>query len=148
MHLGEKIRAARETLGLTKYAAAAQVGISATYWGKIEENKSVPTVDVASRIKRVLKMSADTFFETSDQEVLTPGELDAAIEKEAKQIFSIAHSSYNDDSVLDLKKLKYGQKKAVLKFLQTAVGKPAEGDQPHEKRLSRKARSPKPTGSG
>lgn len=143
MLLGDNIRAAREELGLTKSAAAEQVGVSATYWDKIEKNLSVPTVDVASRIKKVLKMSADAFFETSTEEARTPEELDVDLKNNAKQLYSIIHLDYNDDALLDLKKLKYGQKKAVLKFLKTTVAKAKEGDHENETQLGRKTSIPK-----
>ena len=112
MSLAETIRRAREKQGLSKNAAAEFVGISAAYWDKIEKGESIPTVDVAARIKKVMDLPAEVFFETN--EALTPVEMDRALESQAKHLLG---ARFNNDSIIDIKKLKYRDKKAVLRFL-------------------------------
>ena len=112
MSLADTIRSERERRGLSKSAAAKSVGVSAAYWDKMEKGGSVPTVDVAARIGRVLELPAKVFFETS--ETLTPGEMDKALEQQTKQLLG---TRYNDDSILVIKRFKYKEKKAVLRLL-------------------------------
>jgi transcriptional regulator with XRE-family HTH domain len=112
MSLAETIRSARLERGLTKNAVAESVGVSPAYWDKIEKGESIPTVDVAARIKKVMELPAEIFFQSS--EALTSGEMDRALETQAKQLMG---TRYNDDSIIDIKKLKYREKKVVLRFL-------------------------------
>jgi transcriptional regulator with XRE-family HTH domain len=112
MHFSQKIRLEREKLGLSKNAAAQSVGVSAAYWDKIEKGESVPTVDVAARIGKVMGLPAQFFFEGS--EIVTPSDVDKALEQKTRHLLG---ERYNNDSMVIIKRFKFKDKKAVLNLL-------------------------------
>jgi transcriptional regulator with XRE-family HTH domain len=74
--LGEKIRMEREQRGWEKAELAQKVGVSPTYINKIENDKLMPTLDVAKRFAKVLEFS----LEEVGEEVLTAEELDERLQ--------------------------------------------------------------------
>lgn len=57
--LGQRIRAAREALGESQVNLAAAAGISLGYLSQIENDQREPTLSIAVRLARALKISLD-----------------------------------------------------------------------------------------
>lgn len=57
--LGRKIQKARKASGLTQEELADKVGVSRAYMGYIEQGRNVPSVEILSKIARVLRISID-----------------------------------------------------------------------------------------
>ena len=117
MTLGEIIRSEREKRGFSKNALAELALISPTHLDKIEKEESVPSIEVAARIKNVLKLPAEVFFESAGGEVLTPAEVDVAIEQRTQDLCVSIGSPYEADAVEDVKKFRYKDKIALLEYL-------------------------------
>jgi len=125
MGLAEEIRRAREKIGKSKNAVAELVGVSATYWDKIETGESVPTLDVVARIEKALNMPTGALTKSVGDEALMPKELDVAIEYAVNNLFGSL--PYNADSLIEFgKKLKYREKRAFLQSLKEVVEEPVE----------------------
>lgn len=57
--LGRKIQKRRHEVGLTQEELADKVGISRAYMGYIEQGRNTASVEVLSKIARILKISID-----------------------------------------------------------------------------------------
>lgn len=57
--LGERIRTARETIGMYQYVLAEKIGVSQNHINSIESGKSKPSIEVLKDICEVLHVSAD-----------------------------------------------------------------------------------------
>jgi len=57
--LGQRIRAAREALGQSQVSLAKVAGISQGYLSQLEQDEREPTISIAARIARALKLSLD-----------------------------------------------------------------------------------------
>ncbi|AKM82915.1 hypothetical protein A2422_03005 [Candidatus Woesebacteria bacterium RIFOXYC1_FULL_31_51] len=57
--LGKKIQKRRNQIGLTQEELADKVGISRAYMGYIEQGRNGPSLEVLSKIARILKISID-----------------------------------------------------------------------------------------
>ena len=62
----DRLRQAREELGLSREKAARLAGISTSMWIKIERGERSPTLGVAQRIARVLGRTLDDLFVPSN----------------------------------------------------------------------------------
>ncbi len=71
LSLGERVRSAREAIGLSKRKLAAKVGISDIHLGRIEKNQSEPTVSVLLRIADGLGVDIKQFL-VGRQQHLSP----------------------------------------------------------------------------
>lgn len=56
--LGEKIRGAREKLGLTQLEIAAKAGIDVNYYARIERGIANPSYEKLHNIMKALKMNS------------------------------------------------------------------------------------------
>ena len=61
-----RLRQAREQLGLSREKAARFAGISTSMWIKIERGERTPTLGVAQRIAKVLGRTLDDLFMPSN----------------------------------------------------------------------------------
>jgi len=57
--LGKKIQRKRNEIGLTQEELADKVGISRAYMGYIEQGRNAPSLEILSKIARILKISID-----------------------------------------------------------------------------------------
>lgn len=57
--LGRKIQRKRNEIGLTQEELADKVGISRAYMGYIEQGRNAPSLEILSKIARILKISID-----------------------------------------------------------------------------------------
>ncbi len=57
--LGQRIRAARESLGESQVTLASAAGISQGYLSQLEQDEREPTLSVAGRLAAALRMSLD-----------------------------------------------------------------------------------------
>lgn len=57
--LGKKIQKKRNEVGLTQEMLADKVGISRAYMGYIEQGRNAPSLEVLSKIARILKITID-----------------------------------------------------------------------------------------
>jgi ribosome-binding protein aMBF1 (putative translation factor) len=57
--VGERIRAARESLGTPQVELAAAAGISQDYLSQLEADEREPTLSIAARLAQALGMSLD-----------------------------------------------------------------------------------------
>jgi transcriptional regulator with XRE-family HTH domain len=53
--LGERIRKAREALGLSQREVAKRAGISHVQWARVESDENSPTVDTLKKIASALE---------------------------------------------------------------------------------------------
>ena len=106
---GARVRSEREKQKLSKSALADKAGISTPYVDKVETGESVPTVDVAGRIAKVLGIPPEEIF----GEILTSEEIDQEIDELLQNI----HVQFEAD--LAFKGFGYKHKKAVLQLLRS-----------------------------
>lgn len=106
---GARVRSEREKQSLSKSALANKVGISTPYVDKIETGESIPTVDIAGRIAKVLEISLEEIF----GEILTSEEIDQEIDDLLQNI----HVQFEAD--LAFRGFGYKHKKAVLQLLRS-----------------------------
>lgn len=57
--LGQRIRTARETRGLSQVSLAAAAGISQGYLSQLERDEREPTLSIAARVANALGVSVD-----------------------------------------------------------------------------------------
>ena len=57
--LGQRIRAARESIGQSQVNLAAVAGISQGYLSQLEQDEREPTLSIAARIAQALSLSLD-----------------------------------------------------------------------------------------
>jgi len=60
--LGSRVRRARREAGITQEDLAYKVGISRAYMGFIEQGRNVPSLEVLTKIARVLRASPSDFI--------------------------------------------------------------------------------------
>ena len=69
----ERIREARERMGLTRDALAAMLGVKVSVVRRMEEGTLMPTLDMARKLERILKVK---LVELVEEERLEGGELE------------------------------------------------------------------------
>ena len=104
---GSRVRSEREKQNLSKSALADKVGISTPYVDKIETGESVPTVDIAGRIAKVLGIPLEKIF----GEIMTLEEIDQEIGRLLQNI----DIQFEPDFAF--KGFGYKHKRAVLQLL-------------------------------
>lgn len=57
--VGQRIRAAREALGASQVNVATAVGISQDYLSQLEQDERDPSLSIAARLARALRISLD-----------------------------------------------------------------------------------------
>ena len=70
----EKIREARERIGLTREVLAAMVGEKVSTIRRIESGKLAPTIQLARKLERVLKIKLVEAYEESEEYRYSEGE--------------------------------------------------------------------------
>jgi len=111
--LAERIRAAREGRGLSRAQVADAVGISPSYVEKLERGHSIPTVDVAGRLAKVLGIPHEAFF----REARTADELESEL-AELLGRFEVSVEAHSD-----LLGTNYAAKRAFVSVLREAAAK-------------------------
>jgi transcriptional regulator with XRE-family HTH domain len=71
---GKKIKNAREDIDLTQFALAEKVGISQNFLGDIERGLKLPSIDTLIKISNVLKISLDSLFTDSLDNIVSEPE--------------------------------------------------------------------------
>lgn len=71
---GRKIRKCRENLGLTQLELAEEVKISPNFLGDIERGIKLPSLETLIRMSNFLKVSIDSLFSASLDNVLCESE--------------------------------------------------------------------------
>lgn len=64
--LGERIRDAREAIGMYQYILAERVGVSKNHINSIETGKSKPSIEILKLICQELHVSADYVLDLND----------------------------------------------------------------------------------
>ena len=67
---GRKIRKCRENLGLTQLELAEEINISQNFLGDIERGIKLPSLETLIRLSNFLKVSIDSLFSASLDNVL------------------------------------------------------------------------------
>lgn len=71
---GKKIKNMREDLNLTQFALAEKVGISQNFLGDIERGLKLPSVETLIKLSNVLKISLDSLFSDSLDNIVSEPE--------------------------------------------------------------------------
>jgi transcriptional regulator with XRE-family HTH domain len=79
--LGDRLKAAREKLGITQTAAAKAADVARVYLSNVEHGKKVPTVYVFLRLCRALKVSPAKIIKEVETDVRRQENLDRKIAK-------------------------------------------------------------------
>ncbi|WKN46165.1 helix-turn-helix domain-containing protein [Tunicatimonas pelagia] len=65
--IGEKIRSARKERGMTQYEVVERIDIDVSHYQRIERGETNPSLIIAYRICRALRISLDDLFRTSHE---------------------------------------------------------------------------------
>ena len=69
MHIGEKIRNAREDLNLSQEEVSRQIPMNQSSYSKIERDVQEPNLDQLRQICRILNLSADALLSINEEKM-------------------------------------------------------------------------------
>ncbi|SFL47257.1 Helix-turn-helix domain-containing protein [Gracilibacillus orientalis] len=80
LNIGKQLRSLRKSLNLTTQEVANRVNISQSYISRFENNRSVPDVDMLSKILKALGTDMASFFSYAEDNQSIPEDLAQLIE--------------------------------------------------------------------
>lgn len=93
---GKKIKQARENIGLTQFALADNVGVSQNFLGDIERGIKLPSIETLIKLSNVLKVSLDSLFSASLDNIISEEESIIYSDKQMKILTSVIKTINNN----------------------------------------------------